>query len=55
MTLVYNVPCLTFCGAVVSDVAGHVNGFAVDAEVSHAAHKVSVPDWEVLRQVGNAT
>lgn len=43
------VICLTCCGAVVSDVTGHVDGFAVDAEVSHAAHKVPVSDWEVLR------
>lgn len=45
----YHAARLTCCGAVVSDVAGHVDGFAVDGEVSHAAHKVSVPDREVLR------
>lgn len=55
VALVYSVACLTFCGAVVSDVTGHVDGFAVDAEVPHAANKVSVSDREVLRQVGNAT
>lgn len=54
---VYSVHAVwpTFCGAVVSDVAGHVDGFAVDSEVSHAAHEVSVPDREGLRQVGDAT
>ncbi len=46
--LVYHVACLTCCGAIVSDIARHVDGFAVDAEVSHAAHEVSVPDREVL-------
>ena len=45
---------LTCRGAVVGDVAGHVDGFVVDPEVSHAAHEVSVPDGEVLGQVGNA-
>lgn len=40
---------LTFRGAVVGDEAGHVNGLAVDPEVSHAAHEVSVSDREVLR------
>lgn len=39
----------TFCGAVVGDEAGHVDGLAVDPEVSHAAHEVSVSDREVLR------
>lgn len=43
-----HVARLTCCGAVVGDVAGHVDGFAVDAEVSHAAHEVPVPDREVL-------
>lgn len=47
------VKCLTCCGAVVRDVAGHVYGSAVDAQVSHAAHKVSVPHGEILGQVGN--
>lgn len=46
--------CLrTFRGAVVSDEASHVDGFAVDGEVPHAAHKVTIPDREILRQVGN--
>lgn len=54
MHSVCQVACLTCCGAVVSNVAGHVDGFAVDAKVSHAPHKVSVPDREVLRQVGNS-
>lgn len=40
---------LTFRGAVVGDEAGHVDGLAVDPEVSHAAHEVSVSDREVLR------
>lgn len=40
---------LTWCGAIISDVAVHVDGLAVDAELSHAAHKVSVLDWKVLR------
>lgn len=48
MSRLLHVTRLTCCGAVVCDVAGHVDGFAVDAEVSHAAHEVSVPDWEVL-------
>lgn len=54
LTLVCKVAGLTFRGAVVGDVAGHVDGLVIDAEVSHAAHKVPVPDWEVLGQVGNA-
>ena len=39
---------LTCGGAVVGDEAGHVDRFVVDAQVSHAAHEVSVPDREVL-------
>lgn len=46
---------VTCSGSVVSDEAGHVGGFAVDAQVPHAAHKVSVPHREVLGQVGNTT
>lgn len=49
----FRVACLTWCGSIVSDVAVHVDGLAVDAELSHAAHKVSVSDWKVLREVGN--
>lgn len=48
------VACLTCCGAVVGDVAGHVDGPAVNAQVSHAAHKVPVLHREVLWQVGNS-
>lgn len=44
----------TWSGAVVSDEAGHVDGFAVDGQVSHAAHEVPVPDREVLGEVGNS-
>lgn len=40
-------------GPVVGDVGGQVDAFAVDVEVSHAAHKVPVSDGEVLRQVGD--
>lgn len=48
-----NLRLRTFRGAVVSDEASHVDGFAVDGEVPHAAHKVTIPDREILRQVGN--
>lgn len=46
---------LTRRGAVVCNEAGHVHGPAVDLQVSHASHKVSVPHREVLWQVGNST
>ena len=42
---------ITCVGAVVSDEASHVSGLAVDGEVPHAAHKVSVQDREVFRKV----
>lgn len=45
--------CLTCCSAVVGDVAIHVDGSTVDAQVPHAADKVAVPHREVFRQVGN--
>lgn len=44
---------LTCCGAVVGDVAVHVDGPTVDTQVPHAADKVAVPHGEVFRQVGN--
>lgn len=44
--MVYAYP--TCCGAVVCNVTVHVDGFAIDPEVSHAACEVSVPHWEVL-------
>lgn len=47
--------CFTRCGAVVSDVAVHVDCSAVDAQVPHAADKVAVPHGEVFGQVGNTT
>lgn len=41
--------------SVVSNEAGHVNGFAVDHKVPYAAHKISVSYWEILREVRNST
>lgn len=48
MTL-YDVARLTRCCPIVSDVAVHVDGLAVNAKLPHAADKVSAPDWKVLR------
>lgn len=44
---------LTCGGAVVSNVAVHVDGSAVDSEVPHATHKVSVLHRKVFGEIGN--
>lgn len=45
----------TCSGPIVGDEAGHVRGLAVNRQVPHTAHKVSVLHREIIREVGNPT
>lgn len=45
----------TWQRAVVGNEAGHVDVLLVDAQVLHAAHKLTVADGEILREFGDSS